>query len=535
MSRFVACPVCATDVSIHDINAHLDAGCADPTTAALGSSPAAGSQTSPASQSSRPSGTGASGEGVARSLAYTAPGSKRLRNSAVVLDSGSSDDDEGLGRDDSTLAAPAAKRARGLGRKDRSEGGPAAPLAERVRPERLEDMRGQEKALAPGTLLATLIEQGKIPNLILWGPPGCGKTTLAHVIRTRVEGKMVFRKLSAVSANLKAVREELERARNTRRLTGKGTVLFLDEIHRFNKMQQDVFLPALESGLITLIGATTENPAFEINDALLSRTRIITFEKLSAEHVIAILRRALDAAPHGSGLAVTDDVLGTIAGLADGDARAALNALELAMDIEARGPSPGDALSLRAVKEAFQTRMVAFDRAGDEHYNVISALHKSLRGSDVDASLYWLGRQLAGGEKVEYIARRLIRFAAEDVGMADPQALAIAVSAFQASHLIGMPEADVVLAQAVVYLAKAPKSVAVYEAIKRVKETVARAPNDPVPIHLRNAPRKVLKDLGHGAGYVYPPHATRAEAASQSYLPDSLRGTMFFMPDPTPE
>jgi putative ATPase len=418
------------------------------------------------------------------------------------------------------------------------------PLAERMRPRALGEICGQEKALATfGPLLA----RGALPSLILWGPPGCGKTSFAAVAERAGAGGCLFKRISAVTCGVKEIREVVDGAAGALRLTGRRTILFVDEIHRFNKSQQDTFLPHVEQGTITLLGATTENPSFSLNSALLSRCRVVTLAQLGAAELAALLQRAVADAERGlgdAGVAVPAEVLAALAALADGDARVALNALELAVSTVVaawgEGGAAGEAgkaaeaaprvLTVAAVEQALQKSQLLYDRAGEQHYNIISALHKSMRGSDPDAALYWAGRMMEAGEDPRYITRRLIRFAAEDIGLADPQALALTVAAHQAAQLIGMPESNVIVAQAVAYLALAPKSAAVSKAYNRVAELIRTRPNEPVPLHIRNAPTKFMKAEGNGEGYIYPPdHGYPVKP--QPYLPAALAGEVFLHPN----
>lgn len=410
-----------------------------------------------------------------------------------------------------------------------------APLADRMRPETLEEFVGQAEVVGADSALRGLIERDEVPSMILWGPPGTGKTTLARLVATLTASRFVS--LSAVSSGVAELRQVVAEAQDRFKLQGTKTTVFVDEIHRWNKAQQDAFLPYVEDGTVTLIGATTENPSFEVNSALLSRTRVFVLAKLGADEIVTLLRRAVDDPRRGLGgaVAAADDVLRLIAEVADGDARTALNTLELAASA-ARGPrkaAPGsvdapaeDVVHLRREDAAkvLKRSHFLYDKTGEEHYNIISALHKSMRGSDADAALYWLGRMLEAGEEPLYVARRLVRFASEDIGLADPQALVQANAAFQAAHQLGMPECDVCLAQAVAYMAKAPKSNTLYVAYGRVKRDIAETPNDPVPTHLRNAPTKLMKDLGYGKNYVYTPDDPDAP---QDFLPPRLRGRRY--------
>eukprot|EP01065_Artemidia_motanka_P007822 TRINITY_DN13914_c0_g1_i1.p1 TRINITY_DN13914_c0_g1~~TRINITY_DN13914_c0_g1_i1.p1 ORF type:complete len:478 (+),score=144.38 TRINITY_DN13914_c0_g1_i1:56-1435(+) len=400
---------------------------------------------------------------------------------------------------------------------------PPVPLAERMRPKRLMDLIGQP-SLADGGAVGTLLRRGVLPSLLLWGPPGCGKTTFADLAAASVPS-CVVRKLSAVTAGVKELREAIEVARGARRLTSTQTVLFVDEIHRFSKAQQDALLPAVEQGVVTLLGATTENPSFSVNGALLSRCRVVVFRALTAADVDAVLRRALAQDAELKSARVTDEALGFLSAASDGDARTALNSLELAVG-SAPTAADGPVVTLQHAQDSAAKVHVLYDRKGDEHYNIISALHKSMRGSDPDAALYWLARMLEAGEDPRFVARRLIRFASEDVGLADSSSLAIAVAGLQAVQGVGMPECDVCLAQVVAHLSLAPKSVSVYSAYKGAKEAVKGRMNDPVPLHIRNAPHPLLKSLGWGSGYVYPPDAGGREKP-QSYLPDGMAGVTF--------
>jgi putative ATPase len=418
----------------------------------------------------------------------------------------------------------------------------AQPLAARMRPRTLDEVVGQEQLLGSGRAVRRSVESDRVASMILWGPPGSGKTTLAAVIARMTHARFVA--LSAVTAGVADLRQVVDDAGKLLRATGRRTILFIDEIHRFNKAQQDAILPHVERGTVTLIGATTENPSFEVNAALLSRARVFTLRALSDDEVQVVLRRALTDAERGLGdqrIAVTDEALGYLAGFANGDARSALNALELAAAVAAAGPDGMRTIDLAAAEDAVQRRALLYDKAGEEHYNIISALHKSLRGSDPDAALYWLARMLESGEDPLYVVRRLIRFASEDVGMADPQALVVCVAAQQAVHFIGMPEGALALAQAVVHLATAPKSNALYTAYAAVQQDVQATRNDPVPLHLRNAPTRLMRDLAYGKGYVYAHdvYAGTPDAADptrppperpQEYLPETLQGREYYQP-----
>jgi len=401
-----------------------------------------------------------------------------------------------------------------------------APLADRMRPSTLNEYLGQEKLTGKNALLRTVIEEDNIPSMILWGPPGSGKTTLANIIAKNTNA--YYTTISAVNSSVKQIREVMEIAKNKWIYGKKKTILFVDEIHRFNKRQLDSFLPYVEDGTIILIGATTENPSFEINAALLSRCRVFTLSRLSDESILNILKLALTDSERGYGdtpIKVSGKTLLCLARMANGDARNALNALELAIQITPK--KDAGKLSLKFIKEALQKSHLMYDKDGEEHYNLKSALHKSMRGSDVNASLYWLGRMLEAGEVPTYIARRLVRFAAEDIGLADPQALVQAMTAMDAAHKVGMPECNLILAQAVAYLALAPKSNALYIAYKSVQDDIHNLPTYPVPLHLRNAPTELMKDLGYGKGYKYTPNFKNKEDAKQQYLPDELKNRIY--------
>jgi putative ATPase len=405
----------------------------------------------------------------------------------------------------------------------------AAPLADRMRPRTLEEFVGQAHLLGEGKVLRVALNQGEVPSLILWGPPGTGKTSLAMLIAIHV--KAAFIPFSAVTAGIKEIKEVIGEADRGLRGSGQRTILFVDEIHRFNKGQQDAFLPHVERGTITLIGATTENPSFEVIAPLLSRAKVLVLQPLSATEIRLILERALKDPERGLGrrrLHVPEDALAAITGWANGDARAALNLLDLSARLAGASDQP-EGLSLSIVQEAAQKRSLLYDKAGEEHYNLISALHKSLRGSDPDAALYWLARMLASGEDPLYIARRLIRFASEDIGNADPQALSLAVAAKEAYHFLGTPEGELALAQCALYLATAPKSNAVYAAFGDAQADVASAPAEPVPLHIRNAPTPLMKELRYGEGYKYA-HDYEGAHVEQDYLPESLKGRVYYRP-----
>ncbi|KAJ0028527.1 hypothetical protein Pint_36526 [Pistacia integerrima] len=436
---------------------------------------------------------------------------------------------------------------------------PQVPLSERMRPRTLHEVVGQDHLLSPTSVLGCAVDTNRLPSVILWGPPGTGKTSIAKAIVGSVVSSYRLVCLSAVTCGVKDVREVVEEARRVKVKNNwnKRTVLFVDEVHRFNKSQQDSFLPVIEDGSIVFIGATTENPSFHLITPLLSRCRVLTLNALKPGHVETLLRRAVEDIDRGVRksvevrVEVKDDAIEFLSSNCDGDARVALNGLEISatraaarvsvkqlktaeeeVEEQMNLVSSEENRSVMAIvtlddaKEAFQCKHLAYDRAGEEHYNVISALHKSMRGNDANAAIYWLARMLEGGEQPLYIARRLIRFASEDVGLADPLALNQAVSCYQACHFLGMPECNVILAQCVAYLALAPKSISVYRAIetaqKVVRESVGQ--NEGVPLHLRNAPTKLMKELGYGKGYIYTPDNP---SATQSFLPPSLQGYKF--------
>ena len=401
------------------------------------------------------------------------------------------------------------------------------PLASRVRPVSLEEFVGQEHLLGPGKMLRQLIERDQISSMIFWGPPGVGKTTLASIIAGRT--KADFINFSAVTSGIKEIREVMNQAENSRRM-GIRTVLFVDEIHRFNKAQQDAFLPYVEKGSIILIGATTENPSFEINGALLSRCKVFVLKALEEKDLVKLLKQALKH-PSGFGkqqVRITEDQLTAIAAFANGDARTALNTLEMAV-LNGEISPEGITVTDEGLAQCISRKSLLYDKTGEEHYNLISALHKSMRNSDPDAAIYWMCRMLEGGENPLYIARRLIRFASEDVGMADSNALQVAVAAYQACHFLGMPECDVHLTHAVTYLAMAPKSNALYTACEECKRDVRNHRAEPVPLWLRNAPTKLMKKLDYGRGYQYA-HDTSEKLTNMECLPESLRGREYYHP-----
>lgn len=401
------------------------------------------------------------------------------------------------------------------------------PLAARLRPRTLEEFAGQKHLLGEGKILRRLIEGDKIGSMIFWGPPGVGKTTLARIIANRTKAKFID--FSAVTSGIKEIKTVMEQAEKNRRF-GEKTILFVDEIHRFNKAQQDAFLPYVEKGSIILIGATTENPSFEVNGALLSRCKVFVLQALKTEELCELLRNAVSD-ERGFGrqkIEISDDVIETIANFANGDARGALSTLEMAV---LNGETEGDTVRVtrETVEQCTSKKSLLYDKTGEEHYNLISALHKSMRNSDPDAAVYWLARMLEAGEDPLYVARRVTRFASEDVGLADPKALEIAVAAFQACHMIGMPECCVHLTQAVVYLSMAPKSNALYTAYESAKKDALTMLAEPVPLVIRNAPTRLMKELNYGKGYRYA-HDYEEKLTDMQCLPDSLKDKEYYRP-----
>lgn len=401
------------------------------------------------------------------------------------------------------------------------------PLASRMRPNDLSEYAGQQHLLEKGKILRQLIDQDMVTSMIFWGPPGVGKTTLARIIAGKT--KSIFVDFSAVTSGIKEIKEVMVKAENNRRM-GEKTILFIDEIHRFNKAQQDAFLPFVEMGSIILIGATTENPSFEINSALLSRCKVFVLQALTASDLIRLLKQALSDKRGfgGQHIEITEEMLLMIAGFADGDARVALNTLEM---VVLNGVINEDKITVtkEIIEQCISKKSLLYDKNGEEHYNLISALHKSMRNSDANASVYWLARMLEAGEDPLYVARRLIRFASEDIGMANSHALEVAVAAYQASHFIGMPECSVNLTHAVTYLALAPKSNALYKAYESAKKDALKMLAEPVPLQIRNAPTKLMKELHYGDGYVYA-HDTEDKLTTMNCLPDSLRDRQYYIP-----
>ena len=400
----------------------------------------------------------------------------------------------------------------------------SAPLAERMRPRTLDEFVGQDALIRPGRPLRVAIEQDRLQSIILWGPPGTGKTTLARLIASVTRAHFIS--FSAVLSGIKEIRTVMAEAEEARRRLGRRTILFVDEIHRFNKSQQDAFLPRVEAGDIVLIGATTENPSFEVNSALLSRSKVYVLKALGPDDIVTILRRALEDPDRGLGalgMQADDDALAGLARYANGDARIALNMLESAA-------APGRRIDAALVADLAQNRSLLYDKTGEEHYNLISALHKSMRNSDPDATVYWLARMVEAGEDPLYIARRIVRFASEDIGNADPRALSLAIAAKDAVHFMGMPEGNTALAQAAIYMAVAAKSNAVYRAYLDAAEAASTDVAEPVPLHLRNAPTKLMKDLDYGKGYRYAHDEAEGVAADMECLPPAHAGRRFYEP-----
>ena len=403
----------------------------------------------------------------------------------------------------------------------------SVPLANRLRPEKLDEFVGQEHLLGNGKMLRQLIERDQITSMIFWGPPGVGKTTLASIIAGRTKANFI--NFSAVTSGIKEIKEVMNEAEENRHI-GIRTVLFVDEIHRFNKAQQDAFLPFVEKGSIVLIGATTENPSFEVNAALLSRCKVFVLKALTDADIMRLLKNALSSE---KGFAyqhvrMTDNQLKAIAGFANGDARCALNTLEMAV-LNGEITKDGIVITNESMEQCISKKSLLYDKNGEEHYNIISALHKSMRNSDPDAAIYWMNRMLSGGENPLYIARRLVRFASEDIGMADSNALQVAVAAYQACHFLGMPECDVHLTHAVTYLSMAPKSNALYRACEKCKKDIREKEAEPVPLNLRNAPTKLMEELDYGKGYEYA-HDTEEKLTTMQCMPDSLVGTVYYEP-----
>ncbi|MDN6318657.1 MAG: replication-associated recombination protein A [Marinobacter sp.] len=403
------------------------------------------------------------------------------------------------------------------------------PLAARMRPESLDDYVGQLHLVGPGKPLRRAVEQGQLHSMILWGPPGVGKTTFARLLAS--VGDLSFETVSAVLSGVKDIREIVDRARNRKQSHGQDTLLFVDEVHRFNKSQQDAFLPHIEDGTFIFVGATTENPSFELNSALLSRTRVYVLKNLEEADILRMLSRALTSEEgFGGQLVVSDEVLKVMASASNGDARRALNILEISADLAEPDSTGANRVNSEHLEQVMQTSLRRFDKGGDVFYDQISALHKSVRGSDPDGSLYWLCRMLDGGCDPLYVVRRLVRIASEDIGNADPRALQLSMDAWFAQERLGSPEGELALAQAVTYLALAPKSDAVYKAFNQCMADIRKDPDYEVPVHLRNAPTKLLKSMGHGDSYRYAHHEPDAFAAGESYLPDAIYQRRYYEP-----
>ncbi len=409
------------------------------------------------------------------------------------------------------------------------------PLAERMRPRNLDEFVGQTHVVGPDSLIRRAIEGDRLFSMVLWGPPGCGKTSLANIIASATESHFI--QISAVLSGVKDIRSAIDEAKRQLQFSKKRTILFVDEVHRFSKSQQDSFLKHVESGLLTLIGATTENPSFELIPALMSRCRVITLNALSENDIVTVIQRALEDNERGLGkrnLTLSKEALHHIVKISDGDVRAALNALEITASVlfsqknKAIEKEPL-IISLENLEKALQRKALMYDKSGEEHYNLISALHKSLRGSDPDAAAYWLMRMIEAGEDPMYLGRRMVRFASEDIGNADPNALTVALNAVEAFRFLGHPEGDLALVQAAVYLATAPKSNSLYQTINRIKNAIAETGAQPVPFHIRNAPTKLMKNLGYGKNYKYA-HNYKNAYVPQEYLPDKLKGQIFYEP-----
>lgn len=504
----VQCPICSQWVASVKINSHIDANC--PTTTP---SKTNFLRSQPVESDTRIAPLFAKSEPVKRVLdqdTRIAPLFAKSEPTQRILDP------EPNKRNLEPQQEPTPKK------KKLNAAAEAMPLAAKVRPTQLSDFMGQQELLGSQGILKTLIDNDRIPSMILWGPPGCGKTTIARIISKMTRSRFV--ELSATSHGASDVKKAFEDARGHLALTQQKTIVFIDEIHRFTKAQQDLFLPFVEQGTIHLVGATTENPSFKVNSALLSRCRVFVLQRLEEKDIEAILTRALSHWRESTESLNKQELesLSLLAAYSDGDARSALNTLEIALNLLS---SKEDTLTLDVVKGAFQKTHLLYDRNGDQHYDIISALHKSIRGSDADAALYWLGRMLEAGEDPLYIARRLVRCASEDIGLADNTALTLAMSAYNACEKIGMPECDTILAHLVVHLAQTKKSVKSYKAYNLVKQTISQKPAYPVPLHIRNAPTRLMKNLDYGKGYKYNPDYEGP--VDQTYLPEELKDVRF--------
>ncbi|KAJ8655039.1 hypothetical protein O0I10_009246 [Lichtheimia ornata] len=532
----VECPICSQFVPSSSINAHIDSGCS---TAAVNSTSTEGPTKQSQLSFSSPDtnkpvkmaplfSNKRSNESATKSSSATSipkPSKPTQPSSSTTSSSKSTSTSPQMKRMASESSSSTTPENTKKQRRDPSR--EAMPLAAKVRPASLSEFVGQEELLGENGVLRTLMQCDRIPSMVLWGPPGCGKTTVARIISKMTKSRFV--ELSATSHGAADVKKAFEGAKGHLSLTGQKTIVFIDEIHRFTKAQQDLFLPYVEQGTIHLIGATTENPSFKVNSALLSRCRVFVLQRLSEEDLQEILSRALQQWRQDEPLPLTEEqkkeekeALSVLAVYSDGDARNAINTLEVALSVL---PSKASPLSPDIIKGAFQKSHLLYDRNGEQHYNIISALHKSVRGSDANAALYWLGRMLEAGEDPLYVARRMVRMASEDIGMADSAALPLAMSAYHACEKIGMPECDTILAHVATYLAETKKSVRTYKAYNKVKEVIRQQPNYPVPMHIRNAPTKLMKNLGYGDGYKYNPDYD--EPVDQTYLPDELKDTKF--------
>jgi len=516
-SQYVACPICGATVANWLINSHLDScinsengehGGGGDATFAPPSPSISASITSPLKRKKTGLGHANDQEDIFS-----------MFNEKALAESGENGEIEEKGDKDKGQEKGEKKRKIAMMYDSR-------PLSDKIRPEKLDEFFGQKDILGEKAILRDLLQKDKLPSLILWGPPGSGKTTLAKIVSQATNSHFVG--FSAVNNNVSDLKKISAEAASRKALSGQKTILFIDEIHRFNKAQQDSLLPMVEKGIVTLIGATTENPSFTVNNSLCSRCRVFVFHRLTEEDLEQILQRAINLynENYENKIEIDQTASKILIELSDGDARILINSLESAINYATKDNQPNCAITSELIQEAFNKKTTLYDRDGEEHYNIISALHKSMRGSDVNAALYWLGRMIESGENPLYVARRLIRFASEDIGIADSQALVVAVSTYQACHFNGMPECDVNLAHCVAYLAQAPKNVSVYHAYNKVKETIKSHPTYPVPLHIRNAPTKLMKDLGYSLGYKYNPDYEGT--VNQTYLPKELQHIDFF-------